>query len=476
VRRLRPAVFEAAGASIGIPVKRRMPQHDMSRKAARRRQSRIDGLGSALTGKVQASRRTLRCRIIAALCTLLPGAAICQPIDQAVDRAGNHAGDGLNRAIGKALFDRQWVPAPSSTKVNDGLGPLFNARSCFQCHAAATAGRIEVMPGKRLRSRGTVVRLSGAHGKGDPHYGAQIQTRAIPGFGSEAEVVVEWRTSAVTLADGTAVELRKPEPVLAGLEKPLAQDTATTLLVAPSLSAAARADKVDLKALENEPPGTTPAGRLSRDKGGPILIFGRKATEPDLESMIATAFSRDLGLSTLHHPEPGGDCTSEQRACVNAVNGSDASTGAEIGKEIVSAIADYVRGLDGATTPSLADQPTGAQLFARLGCAACHVPVLPAKHGGTVALYSDLRLHDLGEGLAGLAGTDGQKPVEWRTAPLLGLRERLGAGATLLHDGRARTIGEAILWHGGEAEGAREAYKSLRREQREALERFLSGE
>ncbi|MEZ5899968.1 MAG: di-heme oxidoredictase family protein [Hyphomicrobiaceae bacterium] len=398
--------------------------------------------------------------LFSALVALVPSAA---PADE-----------GLDRAVGKALFDRQWVPAPSSTKANDGLGPLFNARSCAQCHSAATAGRIEIMPDKRLLSRGSVVRLSRPDGSGDPHYGRQIQTHAIPGFGSEAEALLDWRVESLALRDGSHIELRQSKPALAGLETPLAKETSQTLLLAPSLKVAARIDKVDLEALGRDAQPNS-KGRLLRDAQGRILIFGRKATEGDLEGAIALAFSRDLGLSTRQYPEPSGDCTPEQTKCREAINGADAS-GVEIAKEIVDAIAAYVRGLDTAYTPPIKDGSAGAGVMSQIGCDSCHAPSLPAKGGGEISLFSDLRLHDLGDGLAGLAESNGQRPSEWRTAPLLGLGERLRAGATLLHDGRARNIDEAVLWHGGDAKDARERYESLSPDQRHALERYLLGE
>ena len=440
-----------------------MWQSGTLRIALERWQSKLRPAGAFPARKAGWSIRGPVRRSAALGCLLVGGAAACW------------ADDGLNRAIGKALFDRQWVPAPSSTKANDGLGPLFNARSCAQCHGAATAGRIEVMPDKRLLSRGAVVRLSGPDGAGDPHFGAQIQTHAIPGFGSEAEVQLAWRTSTLTLADGAVVELRQPDATLAGLETPLSENTSKTLLLAPSLRAAARADKIDIKALEERPANVQAGGRLSRDKEGNVLVFGHKASERTLEDVIATAFSRDLGLATSQRREPGGDCTVQQAACMNAINGIDPS-GGEISTEIVGAIADYVRSLDKVATPSRQNEAEGARVFEASGCGACHTPSMPAKRDGEVELYSDLRLHDMGEGLAGLVEAAGQSSKEWRTAALVGLRERLHAGATLMHDGRARNIAEAVLWHAGEAENARDAYKGLPRDQREALERFLLGE
>ena len=394
------------------------------------------------------------------------------------------ADEGLNRAIGKALFERHWVPAPSSTKANDGLGPLFNARPCAQCHAAATAGRLTQSPtdghmeaaaSTRLPARGGVIRLSGADGASHPHFGAQVQTQAIPGFRSEADVTLTWRTRTSTLQDGSAVELRQPSPALGGLAAPLDPGTTATLILAPSLRVIARAAEVDLNAIAAPSHLQGGSGRLSRDAHGPVLDFGRKASERSLEDIIATAFSRDLCMSTAQHPEPSGDCTPRQQTCRSAISGVAAS-GVEIPNEIIVAIADFVRGLDNAATPAPDAFPEGARVFDAVGCAACHTPSLPGKLGGEVAIFSDLRLHDVGEDLAGLSGGEGQTPMEWRTAPLLDINQRLKAGATLMHDGRARTIAEAILWHGGEADGAKRSYMNLNTEHREALERFLMGQ
>lgn len=375
--------------------------------------------------------------------------------------------DGLQAAIGRALFKRIWVPAPSSTKANDGLGPLFNGRSCAQCHGADSAGRVVTDETGRLLERGAVVRLSNARGGGDPVYGSQIQTRAVPGFEPEAAVSIEWQTKTEAFDDGSQIVLRWPAVHLDRLSfGPLAVDTSATLVVAPSLKAAARIAAVESAAVATvaSRAATVPAVEDAR------RVFGRNATAATLDDMTSLAFSRDLGLSTSRYLNSAGDCTAAQESCVRALHGAEAGK-AEIDPAIVAAIARYLASLDTHKAEPLPDT-AGAALFASTGCASCHTPTLPGRSGVPVALYSDLGLHPMGADLAGLTETDRARDV-WRTAPLIGLSERLKAGATLLHDGRARTVAEAVLWHGGAADGARTRYKALGKADRDALENYV---
>lgn len=377
------------------------------------------------------------------------------------------APDDSQVAIGRALFKRIWVPAPSSTKANDGLGPLFNGRSCAQCHGADSAGRVVTDDAGRLLERGAVVRLSNAKGGGDPVYGSQIQTRGVPGVEPEAAVSIEWATKAETFEDGSEIVLRRPVVRLDQLSSgPLAQDTQATLMLAPSLKAAARIAAVEAAAV---------ATVASRSAAVPAVedarrVFGRKATATTLDDMTSLAFSRDLGLSTSRYLNSAGDCTAAQESCVRALHGAEAGE-AEIDPAIVAAIARYLASLDTHKAEPLPDT-AGAALFASTGCASCHTPTLPGRSGVPVALYSDLGLHPMGADLAGLTETDRARDV-WRTAPLIGLSERLKAGATLLHDGRARTVAEAVLWHGGAADAARVHYKALGKADRDALEQYV---
>jgi CxxC motif-containing protein (DUF1111 family) len=177
-------------------------------------------------------------------------------------------------------------------------------------------------------------------------------------------------------------------------------------------------------------------------------------------------------MSAGHHTQPAGDCTAQQTACLAGPHGDD-GTGVEIAAQIVLMLSAYVASLAPAA-PRTDAVGEGEALFAATGCAACHQPALPGKDGKPVMLYSDLRLHDMGDDLAGFAELQGQTASQWRTAPLIGLQNRLAAGSTLLHDGRARTLEEAVLWHGGEAQAARDAYARLLPGERKALQDFVA--
>ena len=111
-------------------------------------------------------------------------------------------------------------------------------------------------------------------------------------------------------------------------------------------------------------------------------------------------------------------------------------------------------------------------LFAKLGCAGCHVPELGSVTGGKVALFSDLLLHDMGAGLSDGTAQGDAGPGEWRTAPLVGIGH---PGRRLLHDGRAQTFDQAIRWHGGEALAARQRYEALAAPLRQSLISYLTG-
>lgn len=362
---------------------------------------------------------------------------------------------GLDAAAGRALFKRRWVPAPASTSGTDGLGPLFNARSCNECHRDAGRGRVVLDEGGRQIMPGFVVRLGDGEGNPDPVYGRQIQTKAIPGLAPEAQVGIVWRVHDETLGDGTVVKLKRPEVQLDELGYgPLASSTRMSVRVAPDLRVAGRIAEADLQA----------AAR-----------FGRKATGASLDEQVASAFAVDLGLATSVFPVPEGDCTLLQPQCLSAPQGAEPHH-AEVPDAAVESMVTYLAGLEPPVTTGAAalDGDRGRKIFAEAGCAACHRPQVPGKHGGKITLYSDMSVHDMGTGLADPAGTRGRSAQDWRTQALVGIGEALAKGLPLLHDGRADTVGEAILWHGGEATRAQEAYRRMSAEERRALEDYVA--
>ncbi|MDQ0471261.1 di-heme oxidoredictase family protein [Labrys wisconsinensis] len=352
--------------------------------------------------------------------------------------------DSLDVAIGQKLFKRQWVSAPSSTKSNDGLGPLYAAPSCASCHPGGGGG---VTP---------VVRFGLGEG-GDPVYGRQLQPFAVTGLDGEG-------TARIIGTDG------RPSVTIEGLAYgPLDPATRIGLRRPPGLGGlGAVAALGDDAILAN---AGTLGGRPNRRPDGRIGRFGWKAADADIEEQVAAAFSLDMGLSTRLRPDPYGDCTPAQGACRAAPTGSDHGE-PEIADPILAAISAYVASL---TAPSPDPAAPGGAAFERLGCAACHRPMLSDISGRTAAVFSDLLLHEMGPDLDDGVAEPGVASSEWRTAPLIGLGARLAAGGALLHDGRATTIAGAVAAHGGQAGATRAAFDRASPEERAALESYLKG-
>lgn len=370
----------------------------------------------------------------------------------------------LDTAIGVRLFKRSWVQAPSSTAANDGLGPLYGARSCEACHPGAERPRVR---GSDPSPAGLVLHLGTASGAPDPVYGRQLQTGTVGGVVAEGELVVAGRPER----HGRRI-LHEPVPSLAqaGYGN-LSPDTRLSLRIAPGLGGLGRLAAVpDGTILALEDPGDRDgdgiSGRASRLPDGRVGRFGWKASQPDLHWQTAAAFSLDLGLSTSRFPAPWGDCSEAETQCRAAPHGTRAGE-PEISDELLGLVVSYVAALP---APAPKGSDSGARLFAATGCAACHRPSLPSPDG-EVRAFTDLLLHDMGPGLDGGAAEGGAAGRDWRTAPLWGLGSRETAG--LLHDARARDIEEAILWHGGEGAAARSLFESLRSGQRAALLDYL---
>lgn len=378
----------------------------------------------------------------------------------------------LDAFAGKALFERTWVTAPASTVSADGLGPYYDARSCAACHPAAGAG---VIPDS------LTIMLD------DPVYGRQLQRHAV--IGMPAEALVHFSTvgvSAVSSADevkGSGSGLQRTVATFDNLQfGPVS--SAFSLRRAPALAGVSRFEEVSEAALRAlaDPQDANGDGISGRIAGR----YGWKAEVATLTEQVARAFSSDMGISTEVFAANSGDCTAAQRSCVE--HPANIATGAEVEAEplVVDLIVLYLRSLPPpAVRP---DDAEGRALFSEFGCAACHVSELDTA---TVPLraWSDLLLHDLGAGLA--VGTNGLRTAEWgeqnpeppaqstgpandrewRTAPLWGLAQR----QAYLHDGRARSVEEAILWHGGEAEASKVKFANAGESQRQRLQAFLLG-
>ena len=226
--------------------------------------------------------------------------------------------------------------------------------------------------------------------------------------------------------------------------------------------------------------------RVWSEEHGKAMLgrFGWKAGQPTLIQQAAAAFRGDIGISTPLFPLPYGDCTETQPACLDAPHGNDAN-GVEAGDALFDVLMFYVRNLavPARRKPEHPLVLQGKRLFYEAGCTGCHTPKFVTRRASIGAEqsfqliwpYTDLLLHDMGPGLADNRPEGEATGREWRTPPLwgIGLTEVVNGHRFFLHDGRARGLLEAVLWHGGEAEAAKERVVDMTEEEREALLAFL---
>lgn len=410
--------------------------------------------------------------------------------------------------LGNALFRKTWVASPASTLASDGLGPLYNARACQDCHLKD--GRGHTPEGPEDGRVSMFLRLSVPGGTSpaevkewlatsdEPTYGGQLQDFAAPGHLAEGRMEVTWREEPVTLADGTVVMLRAPTYAVSNLGYgALHPDTMLSPRVAPQmiglglLEAIPAADILSRQDPEDAD-GDGISGRAqivpSVEYGVPMLgRFGLKGGSPTVRSQSAGAFAGDMGLSNPLHALPYGDCTASQADCRTAPHGQEEGIrdGLEVDAASLDLVAFYARNLAVPARRNV-DAPIvlrGKEMFHDLGCASCHTPKhvthrlegQPEQSFQLIWPYTDLLLHDLGEGLADNRPEGRATGREWKTPPLwgIGLTEAVSGHTQFLHDGRARTMLEAILWHGGEAQAARAGVISLPAADRDALIAFL---
>lgn len=392
---------------------------------------------------------------------------------------------------GRSLFQQSWVVAPARDSEVDGLGPLYNRLACVSCHARNGRGLPPERADERMQSM--LVRLSvpgvGPHGgpRAHPAYGDQFNEEGIPGVPGEGRVSLRWIEQSRRLPDGTLVSLRRPRLAFSGLAYGPAGRMLTSPRVGQQVVGMGLLDAVPDEALlalaaERKPDGVK--GRVNRvwnPETGAIAIgrFGHKANMPSLDAQIAGAFLGDLGITSPAHPDE--NCTSVQRACRQAPSGGVP----ELSVAQLEAVSFYLAHL---AVPARrnADDPQvrrGEALFAAAGCAQCHTPQLEtaasARHprlaGQVIAPFTDLLIHDMGPGLADGRPDFQASGRDWRTPPLwgIGLTEKISERPRYLHDGRARSLLEAVLWHGGEARLARQRVEALGRADRAALIAFL---
>ena len=411
--------------------------------------------------------------------------------------------------VGNGLFRKTWVSSPSSTQASDGLGPLFNARACQECHLKDGRGNPPIGDGRAVSM---FLRLSvppkteAEHAAlaskqmlriPEPTYGGQLQNFAVAGVPAEGEMRIAYEDVPVALNGGETVTLRKPTYTVADLGYgPLAEDVLISPRVAPpmigvGLLEAIHPGDILANADPDDADGDGISGRPSmvRDPAtGEIVLgrFGWKASTPSVAAQSADAFAGDMGLSTPPNPAVWGDCTAAQVACREAPDGVQPRLGPEEAPaEVLDLVAFYSRNLAVPVRRDIDDPEVldGKRLFYAFGCAACHVPKYvtsrdapqPEHRFQLIWPYTDLLLHDMGPGLADGRPVGDASGSEWRTAPLwgIGLTGTVNPNLNFLHDGRARTLLEAVLWHGGEAAAAKQRVIDATPDERGALIRFL---
>ena len=431
--------------------------------------------------------------------------------------------------LGNALFNKSWTSSPASTHASDGLGPFYNARACEGCHMKDGRGHL---PRDDERSASFVLQLrrpietgapvaddalvagyvaaldanapaggsnaprEGVGWAGDPVYGNQLQVSAVPGVVAEGRVAIEHDAPrALAFADGTVRELRRPRYAARDLGYgPLDPATRLSPRLAPALAGLGllgAIDEADLLAYA-DPDDADGDGISGRPNWQPLPDgtvrmgrFGHKAATASVAEQNAHALFVDMGLSSPRLPGARGDCTPAQPVCDELADGVQPRLGdTEVPDPMSELLAFYAERLAVPARESVDDPKVlaGKAAFMGAGCAGCHVPKHVTARDAPPGLdfeliwpYTDLLLHDMGDGLADGAGEGVATGTEWRTAPLwgIGAAKAVNPRTGYLHDGRADTLLDAVLWHGGEAAASRDRVLAMDRRERDALVRFL---
>lgn len=397
--------------------------------------------------------------------------------------------------VGNSFFRQNWVSAPASTSARDGVGPLLNARSCSSCHFKD--GRGKPFLANNEEAKGFLIRLSvpgtNAHGGpvDDPVYGGQFNDLAISEVHEEGDVEVSFEYISGEYDDGTPYTLRKPVYTLTNLNYGPLDDN---VMMSPrigqqmiGLGLLEAIDEADMLSYADEfdADGDGISGRPNyvwdiASQSTQIGRFGWKANQPNLLQQVAGAFQGDLGIKSYLFPSENH--TDAQSECQDLPDGGSV----EIDEDDLYKVYVYSASLAVPARRSVKNERVlaGESLFRSMDCAKCHLPnletgnnhALSYLNGQYIQAFTDLLLHDMGEGLADSRPDYLASGREWRTQPLwgLGLINAVNGHTFLLHDGRARTIEEAILWHGGEAENAQAQFKALSKLERENLLMYLN--
>ena len=391
-------------------------------------------------------------------------------------------------AVGDAEFEQAFVTAPAT--VNGGLGNIFNNTSCVSCHArdgrSAFPSNISNLSGLLLRGS-----LPGfdSHGNDNPipGFGTQIQNQAVFGTVPEARYAVNFVSTNETLADGTVVNLRKPVLSLVDTYIPMPAGAMFSPRIATPVFGLGLLEAIsennllanqDINDSNND--GISGKANYVWDpvsQSTKIGRFGWKANAPTVLVQCAGAYVEDMGVTNYVFPNESG---------FNQNNGQDGlNDDPEIPKEVLDAVTLYCQTLavPAARNVTNIDVRRGAKTFEEISCAKCHTPkqqsgfsAIASNSNQIFFPYSDLLLHDMGNDLADNRPDFLANGKEWKTRPLwgIGLTQIVNGHTNFLHDGRARNVTEAILWHGGEAQNSKDKFKALSSQKRNELLAFIN--
>lgn len=396
--------------------------------------------------------------------------------------------------LGRSFFTIPWVEAPSVTTARDGLGPLFNANTCISCHPANGRGILFNKEG--LESRGLIARLSIKSDNSKEHqeflkykgfvphniYGGQLSINSVHGIEFEGKIKIDFEEIEVLFPDGEKQILLKPKYGLENLNYgEISKDTVISYRLAPTLNGMGLIELIsDEDILRNVDENDNDKDEISGKanyvysnltKKEELGKYTWKANIHSLKEQIASAAHNDMGLTTSIYPFE--NCTTSQQKCNDAPKGRNSL---DLPDDRLDAITFYLQNLKVYSAKVTNEYKEGLEIFEQISCSKCHIRSFDTKKGFKIYPYSDFLLHDMGEELSDGKVEFKANEKEWRTSPLWGLalHEKINKEkARLLHDGRARSFQEAILWHGGEALNSKENYMNLPKEKREKLLKFL---
>ena len=396
--------------------------------------------------------------------------------------------------IGNAFFRKVWIASPSSTTSSDGLGPLYNARACQSCHIKDGRGHLP----KDEKPLSAVLKVGNYKNKSlfpNKIYGKQIQFFAIPGLFSESNLNINFLESNFRKNFLRESFLKYPSYELSNLKYgELKKNTSLSMRVSPQvigvglLEAIEESDilaKQDINDEDND--GVSGVARIVNDEKGNKKIgrFGIRASTPNLFTQTGVAFMHDMGLSNSVGTDAYGDCTKKQSECYKFSTGINKKDLYEVNDEVMTKIVFYLSSLSPPKRRNVSEKDVllGKKIFYESKCTSCHTPKYVtsknAKHDflkyQLIWPYTDLLLHDMGDELADKDINGNITNKEWKTPPLwgLGYAKEVNSRATFLHDGRAKTILEAVMWHSGEAKDSLDLLLANYKDDLDKLEKFL---